>query len=477
MKNNDNCILKNEAYDFLFGGPVKKKKKIKPSNKTNNLKTNIVVPKDNSPPDINKIKASLEKYKVKANNDDNNKINNNNQFINKKRNNENKMENKDRNENYKIKKINGGEKNLHKSSYSPTKNNFTNKKSNSNENNNYNSPENKNKKKQNSFSNKSIDKSDIKHNINHNNNNINNNLNKSTNNIKQKSSSDFHKNSNQKEKIREHHSSNHYNSSSKKDNNHHNKERIRENNHNYNHSQNHSHTFDKKEKEKKRNNGLIPIQRSNSKDNKESRLDRQKTPGPEHKKIINKNKYNYDKEKSNHLSLHSNSNLKNKGSNMKNHGHIEKNNNDTIRLSSRNNLPEASDKLKKLLEERRIGSDGKRIHNNMENKNNMKEKKKDYKKNYDNSSDYDDMDGFIDDGEEESMNSEVKDFFIDMDKKHKIQKKHEYKGDIIESNYDYIQQEEKYSRFIGRKEDEEAAKYNKEHEDEDEDDDDEDEEY
>ena len=160
---------------------------------------------------------------------------------------------------------------------------------------------------------------------------------------------------------------------------------------------------------------------------------------------------------------------------MKNHSHIEKNKNDTIRLSSRNNLPEASEKMKKILEERRIGSDGKRIHKNIENKNNMKEKKKDYKKNYDYSSDYDDRDSFIDDNDE-SLNSEVKDYFIKMDKKHKIQKKHEYKGDIIESNYDYIQKEEKYSRYIGRKEDEEAAKYNKEHE-HDEDDDDEDEEY
>ena len=166
----------------------------------------------------------------------------------------------------------------------------------------------------------------------------------------------------------------------------------------------------------------------------------------------------------------------------------EKNNNDTIRLSNktniledhhnksqknksnRNNLPEASDKYKKLFEERRIGSDGKRIHNNIENKNNINEKKKDYKKNYDYSSDYDDMDGFIDD-REDSYHSEVQDFFIDIDKRNKIQKKHEYKGDIKESNYDRIQEEEKISRLIGKKEDEEAAKYNKEIEEDEEDDD------
>ena len=138
--------------------------------------------------------------------------------------------------------------------------------------------------------------------------------------------------------------------------------------------------------------------------------------------------------------------------------------------SNRSNLPVASDKMKKLLEERRIGSDGKRIHNNNENKNNIKEKKKNYKKDYDYSSDYD-MDSFIDDNEE-SFNSEVQDFFINMDKKHKIQKKHEYKGDIIVSNYDQIQKEEKFSRLIARKEDEEAMKYNQEHEDDEEDDDD-----
>jgi len=78
------------------------------------------------------------------------------------------------------------------------------------------------------------------------------------------------------------------------------------------------------------------------------------------------------------------------------------------------------------------------------------------------------MDSFIDDNEE-SFNQEVKDFLIDMDRNHKIQKRHEYKGDIIVSNYDPIQVEKKYFRLIGRKEDEEAIKYNQEHEDDDED--------
>jgi len=44
--------------------------------------------------------------------------------------------------------------------------------------------------------------------------------------------------------------------------------------------------------------------------------------------------------------------------------------------SNRSNLPEAYDKLKKFLEERRFGFDGKRIHNNIQNKNNIKDKKR-----------------------------------------------------------------------------------------------------
>ena len=183
-----------------------------------------------------------------------------------------------------------------------------------------------------------------------------------------------------------------------------------------------------------------------------------------------------------------------KHQNKINSKNIEKNNNDTIRLSNktyiledhhsknqkiksnRNNLPEATDKLKKLLEKRRIGSDGKRIHNNKENENNInekkKKKKKDYKNDYEISSDYDDMDSFIDDDDSQPyFHPEVKDFFTDIDKINKIQKKHEYKGDIIESNYARIQEEEKYSRLIGRKEDEEAAKYNKEIGEDEEDDD------
>ena len=145
MNYDSNGILNNETYDLLFGSsnkekvPVKKKKKMKPSNATNNLQTNqiksnnnlirpnnIVAPKTRAPPDINKIKESLEQFKAKKNNEDiitksnnnninkqkenketHNRINKDRQFINKKRNySENKVENRDRNENYKIKKIN-----------------------------------------------------------------------------------------------------------------------------------------------------------------------------------------------------------------------------------------------------------------------------------------------------------------------------------------------------------------------------------
>jgi hypothetical protein len=128
------------------------------------------------------------------------------------------------------------------------------------------------------------------------------------------------------------------------------------------------------------------------------------------------------------------------------------------------------------LEQRKIGSDGKRIHTNIENKNKniclKKEKKKDYPVYNDYSDDYE-KDSFIDDSKE-CPNSEVEDFFSGIRKRKEIQKKNEYKGDIVVSNYDEIQKEEEFTRREGRREDLECKLYNKEHEDDEEDDDDED---
>ena len=97
--NESDALLANDAYNLLFGNANQKKKKKIPSKKTNNIQikqtkqndeNNISINKANNTQnnkveiDENKIKLSLEKYKVK-------KINNNenSKFINKKRNNEN----------------------------------------------------------------------------------------------------------------------------------------------------------------------------------------------------------------------------------------------------------------------------------------------------------------------------------------------------------------------------------------------------
>ena len=138
------------------------------------------------------------------------------------------------------------------------------------------------------------------------------------------------------------------------------------------------------------------------------------------------------------------------------------------------NIPETStEKLKRLLELRKVGPDGKRIHkeiniNNIDNnKNNKtslnnnqiikKNKIKDKKYNFD----YDDdsySNSFIDDGEIEQDADQVKHFFRKVKKIKEEQKKNEAKCEVEVANYDTIQEEEDYTRRIGKKEDEEELK-------------------
>ncbi len=146
------------------------------------------------------------------------------------------------------------------------------------------------------------------------------------------------------------------------------------------------------------------------------------------------------------------------------------------------NLPVANDKVKELLNQYKLGPDGKRLNNNINNKNIQKnnnkilnnndiiKKKRSY---YDDDDDcY--SDSFIDDKEEEKDANKVLHFFKKMHKINEQKKKHEYKGEVEVANYDIIQEEEEITRRIGKIEDEIEKKYNKEHPDEEEEEEDDD---
>ena len=59
-------------------------------------------------------------------------------------------------------------------------------------------------------------------------------------------------------------------------------------------------------------------------------------------------------------------------------------------------------------------------------------------------------------------------FFKNMKKIREIQKKNEYAGDVEVANYDTIQEEEDYTRRVGKREDEEELKKIKAEEEEEE---------
>jgi len=136
------------------------------------------------------------------------------------------------------------------------------------------------------------------------------------------------------------------------------------------------------------------------------------------------------------------------------------------------NLPEASDKIKKLLDNFKVGPDGKRIIKNTENKS-IENKKKNINKirqQYEDDDYY--SDSFIDDGELEEDAEQVNKFFKKIKKVKEIQKKNEFVGDVEVANYDTIQEEEEFTRKVGKKEDEEELKKIRAAEEEEEDEDD-----
>ena len=140
------------------------------------------------------------------------------------------------------------------------------------------------------------------------------------------------------------------------------------------------------------------------------------------------------------------------------------------------------DKIKKALENRRIGNSKyispDKINNNNNNYlyNNNKPKHISSKRDFFENSDYDENDSFIDDTNYQDENYKEVMGVLNKFKSYQDKKKEtEYKGDIIVSNYDRIQEEEERTRRIGKQEDLQALIENREREDSQEESDEEDE--
>ena len=139
------------------------------------------------------------------------------------------------------------------------------------------------------------------------------------------------------------------------------------------------------------------------------------------------------------------------------------------------------DKIKKALENRRIGNSKYISPDKINNNNNYlynynKPKHISSKRDFFENSDYDENDSFIDDTNYQDENYKEVMGVLNKFKSYQDKKKEtEYKGDIIVSNYDRIQEEEERTRRIGKQEDLQALIENREREDSQEESDEEDE--
>ena len=190
---------------------------------------------------------------------------------------------------------------------------------------------------------------------------------------------------------------------------------------------------------------------------------------------INQNPIKNNNNSSNKISHYSNNN-----SNL----HINK---DKTKINNNHNKIHNSeetkiDRIKKALENRRADYDGKHIYpekikNSYYYNNNIKPKYIRTKRDFFEGSDYDESDSFIDDSnyKKDDAHKEVMAVLNNFKAYQDMKKKTEFKGDIMVSNYDRIQEEEERTRRIGKKEDLEALIENREREDSQEESDEEDE--
>ena len=189
-----------------------------------------------------------------------------------------------------------------------------------------------------------------------------------------------------------------------------------------------------------------PITKGNN--NNSSKLPIQtKKSDSKHKNQNNSN----NKPNNKHINCNNHSQYSNNDSNNKLKGKIKNNNISEYKAPNK-------DKLKNSLESGRVGPDGKHLYhqnyNKFNNYNTFKNPKTNlYNRDYFIESEYDDKDGFIDDSGCNKIDKRVADFISGIEKMKKIKKKNEYKGEIIESNYDRIQAEEAYTKKVAYEED------------------------
>ena len=183
----------------------------------------------------------------------------------------------------------------------------------------------------------------------------------------------------------------------------------------------------------------------------------------------------------------SNSNSNNKYSNIKNnnnHHHTmskkENSNYNNVQVIKKATEKEkgkekpltADEKLKQSLEKYKVKPNGQKANTSYDNKNKNIQLKSNKIQNNSNHKKINKMDNydednysgsFIDDAEEEEYAPDALGFFEDMYKINKEKKKHEYKGEVKVSSYGRIQEEEAYSRKMGRLQDQKELEYLKLH--------------
>ena len=192
--------------------------------------------------------------------------------------------------------------------------------------------------------------------------------------------------------------------------------------------------------------------------------------------INNKNKISdnikYKDHKINNNSSQKNININNKS--IHNNTKDKFNNNNKSKLSNNNNnIIHSKDpkieRLKNSLESRRVGPDGRLINPDKSRQNYNYIPKKTPLRRYESEESDSDLDGFVVKDNEE-VNKEYVDFMNKMINFKKSRIKNEIQGDVEEANYDTILAEEEYTKRIGREEDLEALRQNRELEDDEEED-------
>lgn len=193
--------------------------------------------------------------------------------------------------------------------------------------------------------------------------------------------------------------------------------------------------------------------------------------------INNKNKISdnikYKDHKINNNSSQKNNNINNKSIHNNTKDKFNNNNNKSKLSNNNNNIKHSKDpkieRLKNSLENRRVGPDGKLIHPDKSRQNYNYIPKKTPLRRYESEESDSDLDGFVVKDNEE-VNKEYVDFMNKMINFKKSRIKNEIQGDVEEANYDTILAEEEYTKRIGRKEDLEALRQNREFEDDEEED-------